>query len=243
MISVCGPQATIEDLRLIEPITPENAGRRWKAIQHGELVDTIKDEVLTRGWKIDKELYTTAREGVDMAGALLLNKVNGIPEMPDMSLALGFINSNSARKALTLTVGASVTCCTNGLCTGSIILNRVHDHTVNLMDEVDSAINRYAAAAANIPAAVAALRERELSPEEACAVLMEAGRRELVGWAAIGRVDKEYRNPTFGDHGKNTSWALYNAFTYAARKNINPINQMATYNTFRALLPGGADLN
>ena len=237
MITVYGHGVSLEQLREIEPVTPEGAGRRWQPIPHGELVDTIKDEVLTRGWRVREELFSTARDGADMAGALLIEGVRGVPEVPGLTLALGFIHSNARRKALQLTVGASVACCTNGICTGTILLNRVHDRTVDLPTEVEAAVDRYVAGAKVIPAVVRELRERPITTAEASEVLMEAGRRRLVGWAAIGRVDREYRRPTFAEHGRDTSWALLNAFTYAARPNIAATRQMATYDEFRRLLP------
>lgn len=244
MITVLGAGIELDELRDIEVIPPMMAGKRWRPIPHAELVDTIKDEVATRGWRIERELFTVSKDQADMAGALLLNRVKGVEGVPDgMTLALGFLNSNARRRALQLTVGASVTCCTNGMCTGSILLSRLHDHTVDLVAEVDSALDQYVASAARIPAAVNAMREQYITPDMAAGILMEAGRRELVGWSAIGRVDQEFRNPTFAEHGKGTAWALLNAFTYAARKNINPGNQMAVYNEFRTLLPGGAELN
>lgn len=244
MITVFGAGIGLDELREVETYTPENAGKRWRPIPHGELVDTIKDEVLTRGWRIEKELFTLSKDTADMAGALLLNRVKGVEDVPEgMSLALGFLNSNARRKALKVTVGASIACCLNGMCTGSILLSRLHDHTVDLVAEVDTALDKYAAAAARIPAAVTVMREQPITSDMAAGILMEAGRRELVGWSAIGRVDQEFRNPTFAEHGKGTAWALLNAFTYAARKNINPAKQMEVYNTFRTLLPGGAELN
>ena len=237
MITVCGPKVTLADLHKIEPVTPANAGRRWKPIQHGELVDAIQDEVTTRGWTIIQERYTTARKGADMAGALLLDGVESVPVVPGIRLALGFLTSNARRKALQITVGGEVMCCANGMCTGNIILNRVHDHTVDLPEELEIALNQYTTAAKDIPDTVQGLRERVLAPGEASEILMETGRRGLVGWTAIGRVDKEFRRPTFEEHGRDTSWALLNAFTYAARQNINPTRQMETYSTFQQMLP------
>jgi hypothetical protein len=238
MITVIGKRTTLDLLRGIEPVTPENAGRRWKPVQHGELVDTIKDEIALRGWVVEEELFATAHEEATMVGAFLLGNVQDVPDVPmGMQLALGFVNDNDRRKALRLTVGASVLCCANGLCTGSIVLNRVHDHTVDLIDEIEDAIGRYAIEAAGVTNVVRGLRERELSPAEASEVLMQAGRARLVGWTAIGRVDAEYRHPTFVEHGLNNSWALLNAFTYTARRNITPTCQMEAYDAFRKLLP------
>lgn len=243
MITVFSAGVTPTQLKKVKLVTPPAAGSRWRGIRHTELATTIKDEVLTRGWHIEKELYALSAKGADMAGALLLNKVRGVPDMPGMTLALGFLNSNTRRKALQLTVGASVTCCTNGMCTGNILLNRYHDHNLDLAEDVGTAIDTYVDAAAHIPAAVGKMREREITDADASEVLMEAGRQRMIGWAAIGRVDREYRNPTFAEHGTGTAWALLNAFTYTARNSITPVRQMETFAAFRAILPGGGDLN
>lgn len=238
MITVCGKGATLDELRTIEVLPPKNAGKRWRGIQHGEMVDTIKNDIIDRGWLIEDEKYTLAADGADCAGALQLKNVTNLVAPEGLELSLGFLNSNTRRKALQLTVGADVLCCTNGMCTGSILLSRVHDHTVNLSTEINDAIGRYSNEAKNIPKIVQNLRETEVSPEQASEILMEVGRaRWGVGWATVGRVDAEYRNPTFAEHGRNTSWALLNAFTYAARPNIAPIHQMETFNKFRDLLP------
>ena len=134
-------------------------------------------------------------------------------------------------------------CMARRMCTGSILMNRVHDHTVDLTQEVDTALDRYVVEAAGLMDDVKALRECELSPAAASEILLQAARTRLVGWAAIGRVDAEYRRPTFAEHGRDNSWALLNAFTYAARRNINPIRQMEAYDAFRAMLPTVTGLN
>jgi len=237
MITVHKGSATFEDLQKITAVTPKNAGSRWQAIQHAELVTEIKQEVERRGWRVKDQKFSIARDGADMAGALQLTHVKDVPAVRGATLSLGFLNSNARRKALRITVGLEITCCTNGMCTGDILLNRVHDHTVDLPIEIQRALDRYTIAAQHLPSTVSKLRERRLTRAEASEVLMSAGRARLVGWTAIGRVDREYRKPTFKQHGKDTSWALLNAFTYAARKNIAPTRQMQTYNDFLTLLP------
>ena len=120
---------------------------------------------------------------------------------------------------------------------GEILLSRCHDHTVDLPAEISTALDLYAEAAKTIPSTVAGLRGRLLGTGEAAGILMNAGRKKLVGWAAIGRVDAEFRDPTYPEHGHGTSWALLNAFTYAARPNISGIRQMEVFNAFQRMLP------
>jgi hypothetical protein len=237
MITVFGEKTTLKDLRKIKPVRPDNAGRRWRPIPHWDLVNVIKDEITMRRWRIKDERYSTARDGADLAGALLLTGVRGVRERSGITLAIGILHSNARRKSLQITVGAEVTCCNNGMCTGHIILKRMHDHTADIPWEVSIALDKYTAAAKKISPMVTWLRRYKLLPNEASEILMKAGRQRLVGWAAIGRVDAEYRNPTFKEHGKDTSWALLNAFTYAARGNIAPTRQMEVYNAFQRLLP------
>ncbi len=237
MITVRGRGITIAELKKIEPVTPDTAGRRWRAVRHIDLVNTIVDEVTSRGWVVGDAKYAIAREGADMAGALMFKSVKGLPTLPGMSFALGFLNSNSRRKALRLTVGVHIACCLNGMCTGTILLNRVHDHTIDLTAQIRDAMDRYEDVARGIPALIRSLQDRKLTPAEASHVVMEAGRRRLIGAAALLRVDREYRDPTFTEHGVGTSWAMLNAFTYAARPNINPTRQMEAYDAFRLLLP------
>ena len=237
MITVPGGGLTLRQLGRVQLVTPPNAGSRWRGIRHADLVGVVRDSVEARGWGIERELYATARGGADMAGALLLRGVSDVQEVPGVRFALGILNSNSRRVALRLAVGASVVCCTNGVCTGDVLLSKVHDHTVDLVTAVGGALDQYASAVVRIPGMVGRLRETEVSPDRASAVLMEAGRRRLVGWATVGRVDREYRRPTFVEHGTGTSWALLNAFTYAARDNIAPTRQMHVYSAFLRMLP------
>ena len=237
MITVFGNTPTIEDLRKVEPTTPPNAGSRWKPIPHGELADTIREEAATRGWRIKDERYALGNKGADLAGAILLEGVKDVEVPTGQTLAMGFLHSNARRRALQLTVGTEVAVCNNGMCSGQVLMRRVHDHSVDLIDEVEAAFNGYVDKARKVASIARALRERELSKDEASGILLAAGRAGIVGWATVGRVDAEYRNPTFSDHGKDNSWALLNAFTYAARPNINPVRQMDAYNDFRALLP------
>ena len=237
MITVYGANTTRADLAKVELQTPANAGSRWTPIPHRELTDTILDECHMRGWQVKEERYALGRHGADLAGALLLEGVKGVEVPTGQTLALGFLHSNARRRALQITVGSSVAVCNNGMCSGQLLMQHKHDGTFDLCDEVDAALDNYATHANTLADGVRALQRAELSPDMAGNILLTAGRKKLVCWSAIGKVDAEYRKPTFADHGKDNSWALLQAFTYAARKNINPTQQMQTYNAFRQLLP------
>lgn len=242
MITVYGDNGlTLDGLRDISPVRPDKAGGRWQPVKHSDVADNVLDECLMRGWEVTDQKYSTSRKGADCAGAFGL-RIKGSDgaslAMPEgTELALGFLNSNARRSALRVTLGASVACCTNGMCSGQLMLRQRHDGSFDLADSISDALDAYAAEAEALPYGIAALKETELSPATANEILMQAGRAKLVGWSAIGKVDEEYRKPTFAEHGKGTAWALLQAFTYAARANISPVRQMDTFRTFQGMLP------
>lgn len=241
MITVIGEGIDLEDLEKIEPVPPLLVGKRWRPVKHIDLVNTIKAEVKARGWVVADEKYAIARNGADMAGAFVFRSVTRLQEMPGMQFALGFLNSNARRKALTLTVGARIGCCTNGLCTGTILMSRYHDETLDLTAQIKDALDQYEDNAKGIPAMVKKMQKTEMNPGAAANYILEAGRRGWIGAAAVMRVDKEYNDPTYPEHGSGTAWALLNAFTYAARPNIAPIRQMEVFDDFRKMVMGDAD--
>lgn len=235
MITVYGANTTIDEVRNIPLTTPTKAGGYWKGIPHGELVDTISDEVRSRGWKITEELYCLSKDGADLAGAFSLT-IPHLDSPEGQAYSLGFLTSNAMRRSLTMVVGTTVEVCSNGMATGEIVLCKKHTTNFDIITEVDFAVGRYLEKAKDIPALVTRLRGRDLKPVEAEHVLMEAGRAKLMPWSRIGDVDKEYHNPHHTEHGLDTSWALLNAFTYTVKRNP-PQQQMDQMNGFRALLP------
>jgi hypothetical protein len=237
MITVIGADITLEQLHQVEVKEPANVGGRWQGFQHGQLVCIIMDEIRARGWKINDMQFAMSKDEADLAGAFALS-IPKIESIAGQDYSLGFLTSNAQRRALKMVVGTRVACCCNGMVTGEIILNLKHTRTNEafLIDEISNASARYLNKAQEIPLMINRMRERELGKEEASELLLEAGRLKLLPWARIGCVDQEYRHPTFGEHGKNNSWALLNAFTHIVKEQ-NPLNQMDRMNRFRELLP------
>ena len=237
MISVYGANITLDELHEVKVVRPEFAGRQWEGFQHGELVDIIVDEIKSRGWRVNEMKFSLSQDKADLAGAFDIT-IPKLPQIPGQEYSLGFLTSNMQRRALKMVVGTTVKCCTNGMATGEIVLNLKHtsSNVDYLCDEIGGAAGRYFEKAREIPVLVERMRERSLNQAEAADLLMQAGHAKLLPWAKIGAVDSEFRNPTFAEHGKNTSWALLNAFTYTVKEQ-NPMGQMDRMNRFREMLP------
>ena len=235
MITVFGANTTVDDLNAVKLERPTKAGAYWQGIPHGALVNTLADEIRSRGWDVTEQRFSLSKDKGDLAGAFGLNiKDVNLPE--GQSLSLGFLTSNMMRRSLMVVVGSKVAVCNNGMATGEIVMQRKHTSGFNLIGEIESALDQYVDKANKISGIVAGMRETELSPTQSDEILMEAGRQRLMPWARIGAVDKEYKNPTFAEHGRGTSWALLNAFTYTVKRNP-AMEQMNQMNRFRELLP------
>lgn len=235
MITVYDANTKLEDLHHIALRRPEKAGVRWQGIPHGVLANAVVDAVTDRGWKVKETKFSVSPNETEMAGALDL-EIDDV-QIPDgMSLSLGLLTSNAMKRSLIMVAGANVACCLNGMATGQIVLRRKHTIGFNLENEINDSLNEYRQQVVGINRMVADLKETELPQKEADRVLMEAGRQRLMPWSRIGKVDAEYRNPTFAEHGQGTSYALLQAFTYHVKKN-SPLTQMTSMNRFRGLLP------
>ena len=235
MITVYGSNANADQLRAIPLETPDNAGRYWQGIQHGRLVDVLSMQIRNRGWEITESRFSLSKDQYDLAGAFKM-RLPGVDTPEGMDLSLGFVTSNALRKSLKMVVGAVVQVCNNGMATGEIVMQKKHTKQFSLSDEITKSLDEYEIKSRTLNETVRSLKERELSQVESDQILMEAGRQHLMPFSRIGKVDQEYHNPTFAEHGRNTSYALLNAFTYIVKK--NPVHaQMDQMNRFRELLP------
>lgn len=234
MITVCGANTTLDELRAIPLERPAKAGRAWQGIQHGELVDAVIDEASSRGWTVGDMRFSVSKDRTGMAGAVDLV----VPEiqMPTgVGLALGFLTANDRSRSVRLIVGGNVFCCLNGMARGDIVLSRRHTRAFDLYESIQGAMDEYVFAAAAMPGEVLALQNMEAPPDRTEHVLMEAGRQGIMPWTHLGEVDAQIRNPSFAEWGKGTAWTVYNAFTYVVKKSP-ALAQMNRIGKFRGLV-------
>ena len=236
MIAVCnGRNMTDNELKLLPFTRPEFVSDRWQGVPHYDLVHTLETRMDAAGWRFSGRKVSIDDTGFDMVGAWDV-KVPGIDEFSDQKLSIGFQHSNRCRRALRLLVGTTVLVCTNGMATGEVVLRRKHTTGLRLEVEIDEALYRYVDAAKLIKARTDAMKETELRPEQADHLLMEAGRKGLIGWSTLGAVSQEYLHPTFADNGSPTVWGLYNAFTHIIKK-VSVNRQLDLMWKFQQMMP------
>jgi len=236
MISVLGKNATLEQVREVPLVQPDGAGKWWRGIQHGVLVDTLTAQIESKGWKITDQQFALQKNGARLVGAFDLRLPN-VKSPGGMTLGLGLLTDNICEQSLRLYAGATMTICSNGMVSGEHILR--HKHTINfdLRQEVDWALDDYMISARKLRKIVARMRKTELKEPRFEHTLIEAGRRGLMPWSRLSDVDHEYHKSSFGEEEfqPGTEWALMGAFTHVCKR--NPIqSQMDQINRFRELL-------
>lgn len=237
MINIGGNPVTLEQIRKVKLITPESAGQQWQGIRHGTLIDTILEETDRRGWKIIEQKFGLSRHGADLVGGFVFSKVPGVKAPPGQSLSLGLMTSNARRKSLRFAVGTQVTVCHNGMVVGDYTFKRQHRYEFDIKAQIIEGLDTYIDHAKKITNVVRELEAKELSKQDVNAILMEAGRTDLMPWSRVGVVDKEYNHPRFRDFTGRNAWSLLNAFTWVAKRNP-PQDQIDQINGFRRLLMG-----
>lgn len=223
-----------EQLNAIPLERPERAGRYWRGIGHGELVEQIAVELDARNIKITSENWYLFGGNACLAGTMGL-ELSDIQAPNGTHFSLGIHHGNDMSAALRFAVGASVFVCSNGIVTGDFIVKRRHTLNFNLAEVVHEGIDRYIDGLPGINNFIETLQGKDISNPQCDRLLMEAGRQKLLPWSRIGAVDAEFHNPTFSDFGRRDAWGLYNAFTYVVQK-CRPQDQVPAMIKFRGLL-------
>jgi hypothetical protein len=235
MITIYGNQVSRSELST-DVRTPARAGRCWQGVPHRVLADTLVSKIEARRINILEEKWALDRKGNALVGAFEL-QLPDVPEIPGQRFALGIRHANDLSRALQINCGTTILVCSNGLITGSFVLKRKHTTGLNLETELEEGVSRYLDEARFVPDIIEALQEKRLSPREIDQALMEAGRKHLLPWSAIGKVDEGYRKPVIAEfarwHGR--AWGLYNSFNEAV-KQIAPARQLSALNDFRELI-------
>ncbi len=225
-------------LRKIPVVTPERDRdiSRWKGIQHGELADTVVKSLEERKVTIKEESWYVGHNDTHLTGSLTLT----VPKKKapkGMDFCLGLHHGNDMSYALKFAVGTKIFVCENGMVSGDIALRKLHTKGFDLKASVDDGLDQFLNQLDQVGEFIATLKAMDISDARRDKLLMEAGRRGLLPWSRIGKVDREYRKPRFRDFNQRNGWGLYNAFTYVVQK-CPAHEQISSMSAFRDLVLG-----
>jgi len=226
-----------EELPRFEPPEPGRytKGTRWQPLHHHVLANRLIEAVQRRNIEVRRETWAVSANGHVLYGGLDLEIPPEVQQrllLPDlksdgMGYSIGVRNSNDSRFAVTLSVGARVFICENGVITGSFVLRRRHTTGLDLDVALNEAMDRWLASARGIAGTVTRLRATRLSYEQAHDVLANLYREGAITATHLGKALDELHEPRFEEfrgNGDTTAWNVLNAVTFVA-KTVAPRRQ------------------
>lgn len=230
----------LQDVQIPERL---DVSDRWAGLGHGDLANLLVTESRNLGLEITGEEWQVNPDEADLFGAINIKAPMGYRDGPvdapdGLTMSLGIRHSNKSRFSIQLVAGATVFVCSNGMFCGDFVLRR--KHTTNAHYQLPGLMRgaiRDAVAMLNrsLFSDVNRMRDTEVTSRQAEHLLVEAGRTGVMAWSQLGKVDKEWRNPSHPEFKDRSAWSFYNAFTEVA-KDFSARQQMDTIRDAKSLI-------
>jgi uncharacterized protein DUF932 len=192
-------------------------------IPYGEIIGQVKDTLPRFNFRLDREQYALAREGLQMFGVI---RVSNGHNRDDLQLAIGLRSSYDKSLAPELVSGTSVFVCDNLAFSGAVHVKRkqtsrswedLHFMVYEMIHKVDKLFARTVSIYDQ-------MKGLAIDDTVADHLLLNAARARAFPVAKILTVAKEYKREDERldtAFGRGTAWRLFNAFT-EVYKSRNP---------------------
>lgn len=232
---------TRDRLKKVKFVAPENAGSRWRGAPHIETVETVAKHVkAATGCEIAAERFWCSKDGFDLAGCFdLLPKEKEIKKgfRPAGYLqSVGFVTSNSRRRALTLYAGFTAADESHGLAFTEL---GVCKNTENSEEAVERTLGEIAWG--EYTERWEEMEQTELGRLAVAGQMVEACRRPFKTrflWSKLGHVDAAHQRVQ-RDPKRRTALTMALAFAYVLPQ-IKPMFQMDVMTAILYKIPCGA---
>jgi hypothetical protein len=195
--------------------------RTYKPISHEQLIDLTLNSINGAGFTIDKEMYSSAREGNISNGKFTLKNVAD----KEMQIQIAFQNSYDKSLSLKYAIGVRVFICENGCVHGDFGAFK-KKHQGEVQEFTPKAITEY------IKRAGETFKQMQKEREEMKKIgLSERVRAELIGRmfieeefitsTQINVIKDQLSHPEFDYNCPNSMWELYQ-YTTQGMKDIHP---------------------
>jgi hypothetical protein len=204
---------------------PQALGRNHKPVPHVTLIDTIRQEIDTRGMSIAREQFALGRHGASLFGVIDLEVTKSgtwqATSHPGRSVALGFRNATDQSLAIRAVAGAHVMVCDNLCLSGdAFALQRKNSRYLDLAYAIATGFDRFMSQAQQFNVEVARMQARELTDMAAKAIMFDVFSAGIAPLHLFDDVDRNYFKPEAGwtDCEPRTLWGVHGAFTRAFRE-------------------------
>ena len=195
--------------------------RTYKPITHQQLIDLTLESIHGAGFSLDKELYSSARDGQIANGNFSIRNVAD----KEMQLQIGWQNSYDKSLSLKFAIGARIFICQNGMVHGDMgSFKKKHQGTVQ--EFTPNAITDYIKQAGETFRQMQSERETmkqiELSRRTQAELIGRLMLEEnLISSMQVNQMAKELTSPTYDYGAPGSMWELYQ-FTTQTMKETHP---------------------
>jgi hypothetical protein len=195
----------------LDEVPTPNPTNTWFPVGHSHVLDQATETLGKAGFLVRKQSLALSREGARFFGTLDLE----VPLVTGVHLAVGLRNSIDQSLPLGFCAGSRVFVCDNLSFQSELLVNRKHTRNgqARFAEAIALAVQSLHAFRQAEAQRIRKFQHRELTDENADALILRVYEKNFVSYRALPRVISEWRNPSFEDFQPRTLWSLLNAFT------------------------------
>lgn len=191
--------------------------RTYKPITHEQLIELTLNSIQGAGFKLDKEIYSAARDGQVANGRYTITNVAD----SEMQLQIGWQNSYDKSLSLKFAIGTHIFICQNGCVSGDFGAFK-KKHQGEIQTFAPNAITEYIKSSADVFQRMQSDRDAMKQIE-----ITNRTKAELIGRMMIEEqfiqstqlniITRELKKPTHDYGAQDSLWELYNFTTFAMK--------------------------
>lgn len=184
---------------------------RWRPVSHIDVLNRVKDTLAEASYKVRTQKLALSKDNAKFFGTLDLETALS----SGVSLAVGIRNSIDRSIALNFCAGSHVFCCDNMAFRSDLLVRKKHTQfgEQRFAQAIAEAVARLGGFKDQEAARIRLMMHRELTSDQADALILRAFEKGILGAHHLPGVIKEWRKPSFEEFEPRTAWSLLNAFT------------------------------
>jgi hypothetical protein len=192
--------------------------RTYKPVSHSSLIDLTLNSIEKAGFILDKETYSSARDGNVANGRFSISNVAD----SEMQLQIGWQNSYDRSMSLKFAIGTRIMICSNGCVSGDYGAFKKR-HKGDIQHFTPNAIIDYIKGAGEVFTIMQEQRNQMKQVQ-----ITKRTKAELVGRMMLEEqfitstqlsiISRELKAPTHDYGAKDSLWELYNYTTFAMKE-------------------------
>jgi hypothetical protein len=195
--------------------------RTYKPVSHSSLIDLTLNSIEKAGFVLDKETYSSARDGSIANGRFSISNVAD----SEMQLQIGWQNSYDKSLSLKFAIGTKIFICENGCVSGDYgAFKKKHQGEIQTFtpQAITEYIKRAGEAFQNMQAEREVMKTIELDRRAQAELI---GRmiieEQFIESTQMNIIKRELEKPTHDYGAANSLWELYQFTTYSM-KEVHP---------------------